>query len=218
MDSTGVVSALLTKSQLVFWDFDGVIKDSVDVKTTAYVELFRAADPEIAARIRQHHEAHGGVSRFEKIPLYLEWAGKEITTESIQAHCDHFSQHVIQAVIDAPWVPGVRDYLLKHYMDQYFILATATPQEEIEFILQTLDLAHCFRECHGAPAAKSKTIRDALERLHCSPANALFVGDAETDFNAARENKVPFLLRRTSLNLPLQALHKGPAFDNLDES
>ena len=34
----------LNKYDLIFWDFDGVIKESVSVKTDAYLELFNSME------------------------------------------------------------------------------------------------------------------------------------------------------------------------------
>ena len=207
----------LKKTSLIFWDFDGVIKDSVDDKTKAYENLFLPYGVEIARRVRQHHEANGGVSRFDKIPLYLEWASQSATPEQIEKYCHQFSQAVVQAVIDSPWVPGVREYLLRHYMDQYFVLVTAIPQDEIEKILGSLKLSHCFKEIFGAPTKKDRAIKAVLERLKCSPDQAAMVGDSESDLLAAQANSVPFLLRRTPLNGRLQATYQGPMFDDLND-
>ena len=206
-----------TLGYLIFWDFDGVIKDSVDVKTQAYESLFLPYGVEIARRVRQHHEANGGVSRFDKIPLYLEWAGQSASPEQIEECCQQFSQAVVQAVIDSPWVPGVREYLLKHYMDQYFVLVTATPQDEIKKILGSLKLSHCFKEIFGAPTWKDRAIKEVLERLKCSPDEAVMIGDSDSDLLAAQVNSVPFLLRRTPLNGRLQATFQGPMFDDLND-
>lgn len=206
----------MKKCRVLFWDFDGVIKDSVDVKTEAYVSLFLPYGREVATLVRQHHESHGGVSRFDKIPLYLLWAGELATPERIAEFCGRFSSLVLQAVIDSPWVPGVREYLLLNSFRQYFVLVTATPQDEIQKILESLDISQCFREVHGAPKQKTIAIKEVLSRLKCSPANALMIGDAETDLKAAQANSVPFLLRRTSLNLSIQTTHNGPMFENLN--
>lgn len=205
----------LRAASLVFWDFDGVIKDSVDVKTAAFERLFMPYGAEIARRVRQHHEAHGGVSRFDKIPLYLAWAGEPASAAQVEAFCERFSQAVLKAVIDAPWVPGVREYLLRHCAEQYFVLVTATPQEEMKQILGALELAHCFREVHGAPTKKTSAIGAVLARLNCPPEQALMIGDAETDRQAAQANAVPFLLRSTPLNLSMLASYGGPIFEDL---
>ena len=194
-----------------------MIKDSVDVKTEAYERLFLPYGVETARRVRQHHEASSGVSRFEKIPLYLEWAGQSASPEKIEEWCQQFSQAVVQAVIDSPWVPGVREHLLKHYLDQYFVLVTATPQAEIEEILGSLQLLHCFREVFGAPTKKDRAIQVVLERLKCSPDEAVMIGDSESDLLAAQANSVPFLLRRTPLNERLRTSYRGPMFDDLND-
>lgn len=209
--------AIINRAGLVFWDFDGVIKDSVEVKTAAFERLFLPYGAEIASRARQHHEANGGVSRFDKIPLYLSWAGEPASPAQVEAFCERFSRAVLQAVIDAPWVPGVREYLLRHCADQYFVLVTATPQEEIEQILAALDLTHCFREVHGAPTKKASAIGAVLARQKCGPEQALMIGDTETDQQAAEANSVPFLLRRTSRNLSMQASYDGPMFGDLND-
>jgi hypothetical protein len=67
---------LVKEFKIIFWDFDGVIKDSVIVKSKGYEKLFLSFGKEVVERVNQHHEANGGVSRFEKIPLYLSWAGE----------------------------------------------------------------------------------------------------------------------------------------------
>ena len=205
----------MNSAGLVFWDFDGVIKDSVAVKTDAFERLFQPYGAEVARRVRRHHEAHGGVSRFDKIPLYLTWAGEPANPAQVEAFRERFSQGVLQAVIDSPWVPGVREYLQQNFSRQYFVLVTATPQEEIEQIIAALGLSRCFREVHGAPTKKSRGIKLVLSRIKCPSAKALMIGDADTDLRAAQANSVPFLLRCTPLNLPLQASYRGPMFDHL---
>lgn len=205
----------IEQKQIVFWDFDGVIKDSVDVKTKAFETLFLPYGIGVAARVREHHEANGGVSRFDKIPLYLGWAGLPDSDERVSVFCDQFSGLVLQGVIDSPWVVGVRDYLLQHCGQQYFVLITATPQEEIEFIIDRIGIAHCFREVYGAPKGKSEAIAGVLRRLVIDRDKVLMIGDAETDLLAARANAIPFLLRRTAINQNLQASYDGPQFDNL---
>lgn len=206
---------ILTAATTVFWDFDGVIKDSVQVKTLAYESLFLPYGREVATRVRQHHEANGGMSRFDKIPLYLKWAGETASDVQVEEFFSRFSKLVRQAVIDSPWVLGVREFLLKHYPSQYFVLVTATPQDEIQDILTALNIAHCFREVHGAPKEKTCVIGDVLRRLKCDPVQALMVGDADTDLIAAKSNSILFLLRRTPLNLAIQATYTGPMFDDL---
>ncbi|MBU1713410.1 MAG: HAD-IA family hydrolase, partial [Proteobacteria bacterium] len=84
--------------------------------------------------------------------------------------------------------------------NQIFILVSATPQAEIEQILQALDLRKSFVAVFGAPTSKKEAIRIALENYKISPQYCLMIGDATADMEAARSNNVPFLLRLHATN------------------
>lgn len=200
----------MRERKVLFWDFDGVIKESVDVKTRAYVRLFEPFGARIATRVRAHHESNGGMSRFEKLPLYLSWAGRGASVEEVSEYCELFSVAVLQEVIDSAWVPGARKYLETNHLRQQFVIVTGTPQAEIEVILDALGIARWFREVHGAPTTKAAAIASSLARLGCRCSDALMIGDSESDFTAACAAKVEFLLRRTPLNLNLQRAYAGP--------
>lgn len=212
------ITQLLTDlgaSRIIFWDFDGVIKDSISVKTLAFEKLFMPYGQKIVRKVKTHHEANGGVSRFEKMPLYLLWAGENLSDELVDKFCNLFSHAVLQSVINSPWVPGVYEYLSENYKEKYFVLVTATPQDEIETILSSLEINQFFRQVFGAPTSKGDAIRSVLKEQKMMPDKALMVGDADTDLIAAQSNSIPFLLRKTPQNLHLQTSYDGPQFDEL---
>jgi len=209
------INLTIAKFAIVFWDFDGVIKDSLDVKTKAFESLFLSFGEDVASKVSEHHKSNGGVSRFEKLPLYLSWADEPATPEQVADYCDIFAKSVKQSVIDSPWVPGVREYLLQNYSKQYFVLVTATPQEEVEEILSALGIKECFREIFGSPITKKDAISIVLRRQKFDPSQALMIGDAETDMTAAEANSVSFLLRRTPQNIHLQEKSYNLKFDDL---
>ena len=208
--------SLMTSANLIFWDFDGVIKESVDVKTKAFAEIFLPYGDDVSNRVRQHHESHCGISRFEKIPLYLDWAGIKATTQSVSEYCNIFSDYIVQAVIDSPWVPGVLEYLKIYSNKKYFVLVTATPQKEIEHILSELNISECFKKVYGAPTEKTEAIGEVILRNNCNLSEALMIGDSKSDLHAANINSVRFLLRCTPLNQSLQADYKGLMINNFN--
>lgn len=211
------VSATIVLFKIIFWDFDGVIKDSVDVKTQAFVKLFKPYGSHVAERVQVHHEANGGMSRFDKLPLYLRWVGEDPTEDRVNAFCKRFSQLALQGVIDAPWVPGVEDYLRTNPHRQTFVLASATPQDELEQILQVINLRACFTAVFGAPTSKKEAIRMTLESRGIDPRDCLMIGDARADFEAAQTNQVPFLLRRHAINAEVFADYTGPLIKDFTE-
>ena len=202
---------MLQRYAVLFWDFDGVIKDSVDVKGAAFERLFAPFGDGVAARVRRHHEQHGGVSRYEKLRLYLRWAGEPASDAQVESYCERFSAAVRQAVIDSDWVPGAREYLDENHDRQTLILVSATPQQELEGIVSAVGGAHWFRAIHGAPVAKADAIARSLTQLRCEPRDCLLIGDADSDHEAAARTGIAFLLRRTMFNAALQRRHTGPS-------
>ncbi len=204
----------IAAARLIFWDFDGVIKDSIAVKTRAFVQLFLPHGVDVAEQVREHHQANGGMSRFEKIPLYLGWAKVVATPELVDEYCRRFANLVRQGVIDAPWVPGAEEFLLGNPYGQEFVLVTATPQGEIEEILAVLNLRNCFTEVYGAPTSKQDAIRLILETRRLDSQQCLMIGDARADYDAALANQTPFLLRRHDSNGPVFEHYAGNSIGN----
>jgi len=54
----------------VFFDFDGVLAESVDIKTRAYALLFREEREEVVSEFIDFHLKNDGISRFEKIKYF----------------------------------------------------------------------------------------------------------------------------------------------------
>jgi len=203
---------LVGQAEVIFWDFDGVIKDSVEVKSMAFEKLFSDYDQDLADRVREHHEKNGGVSRFEKIPLYLSWSNEAVTSKKVQEFCNRFSLLVKQSVIDSLWVDGFLEFFERHHKVKKYILVTATPIEEIEEILQSLNIRHFFYKIYGAQNTKSDAINETLIGLKIVSKHAIMLGDSESDYKAAKDNNVLFFLRSTELNKNLQTVCKDWIF------
>jgi len=195
---------ILKSAKAIFWDFDGVIKDSVAAKSEAFEQLFECFGEDFSLRVKKHHESNSGISRYEKIPIYLAWSDQESTEESISKYADNFSHLVKCKVIDSAWVDGVLDYLNNNYTTQQYFIVTATPQHEIDDILSTLGIRHFFTDVIGSPMLKNDAIRMLLIKNKIDNKQSIMVGDSSTDFSAAVENSVPFVLRKTNLNKKLQ--------------
>jgi phosphoglycolate phosphatase-like HAD superfamily hydrolase len=195
----------LESAKTVFWDFDGVIKDSVEIKSDAFEELFLPYGKDVAKKVREHHERNGGVSRFDKLPIYIEWAGQKPTQKVVNEYAENFSTLVKQKVIDSEWIPGVLNYLNSNYNRQNFFLITATPQQEIEDILRILKINHFFKKIVGSPTKKHKAIEFIMKKYSFLFKDSLVVGDSGSDYNAANVNNIQFVLRQTALNKNLQS-------------
>ena len=152
----------LDRYDVIFWDFDGVIKESVSVKTDAYVELFNPYGIDVCKQVEKHHLANGGMSRFDKIPLYLKWAGLGQNDAQVQNFCCKFGGIVKDKVIASAWVPGVEEFLQNKKENHIIVLVSATPQSEIEDICNSLNLSSVFCKIYRAPNNKTESIRTSM--------------------------------------------------------
>jgi phosphoglycolate phosphatase-like HAD superfamily hydrolase len=192
----------LSKYKIVFWDFDGVIKESVEVKTNAFRELFRPFGEEVMDKVTIHHVNNGGMSRFIKIPVYLSYAGIEPTKNIINEFCNKFAILVENAVVNSDWVAGVQKVLNNGKKEnQHFVLVTATPQDEIERILTRLNMINVFSNIFGSPMTKSDAINICLKLYNVKAEKSIMIGDSIADFEASQKTGADFLLRRTPENI-----------------
>lgn len=182
----------------VVFDFDGVIVESGDIKTEAFLELF-AGYPRHLAAIKRHHLDNLGISRFKKFAWIYENLLHEPfdTGEKIRLG-DRFSAIVFQKVCETPFVPGAREALeALASAGLHLAIASGTPQDELDRIVDARGLRRFFAEVHGSPTEKATATASVIKRWGLAPTEVLFVGDGTTDHAAATSAGVRFLARRT---------------------
>ncbi|MBF0228012.1 MAG: HAD family hydrolase [Desulfamplus sp.] len=185
---------LIIPLKAVFFDFDGVILDSVNVKTEAFAKMFRSYGSEVEQKVVDYHLAHCGISRFNKFRYYYEkLLNKSINEEEIANLGDKFSQLVLQGVLEAPFIEGALESLqLLHKQNIPAFVVSGTPEEELKFIIKRRNIEVWFKEVHGSPRLKHEIIQDIQKRYNIESSKSLFVGDAMTDYNAAKATGTRF--------------------------
>lgn len=197
------------KKKYLFFDFDGVLAESVDIKTEAFRKMYLSYGDEFAQRVVDFHEANGGVSRYEKFKIFNgEWLGEEITPKKIDELATIFSDLVVDGVVNAEEVPGAKKFLDSSSEYIKFII-TGTPTVEIKPILKRRGMDHYFKEAFGSPEKKGYWVLHILKTQNISSDECVFIGDALADFNAATENNIDFILRETPITMHLFEEYKG---------
>ncbi|MFI5346412.1 MAG: HAD family hydrolase [Elusimicrobiota bacterium] len=181
----------------VVLDFDGVVLESVDVKTRAFAALFREEGPEVVARVVAHHEANGGISRFEKFRwVYREVLSRPLSESQEKALGDRFNALVEEAVAAAAWVPGAQEFISAWRERLPLFVASGTPQEELRRVVERRGLTSSFRGVYGSPRGKAEILRSVAAELGCAPGELVMVGDSINDWEGARAAGTLFVGRR----------------------
>ncbi|MDD5045091.1 MAG: HAD-IA family hydrolase [Candidatus Omnitrophica bacterium] len=180
----------------IVFDFDGVLVESVDIKTNAFARLFEGEGAEIVKQVVDYHLNHTGVSRFEKFRyFYKVLLKRELTEQKFKELCERFSVLVVEEVVKAPYVKGGKEFLDRYSNTYKCFVASATPQREIEDIIEKRKMGRYFAGIHGAPKLKSEAVKEIIEGNRLSAAEIVYVGDAMSDYSAAKDNGVRFIAR-----------------------
>jgi HAD superfamily hydrolase (TIGR01549 family) len=188
----------VSRFDAIVFDFDGVLVESVDVKTQAFAALYASYGADIVEQVVAFHLANGGLSRFEKFRYFHnKLLGLPLFREEESRLATEFNARVEESVVTAPWVEGAQDFLLEHHADIPLFVASGTPDEELKRILQKRRMSLYFRAAFGSPAKKGEILRGILEGGGYLPERVLMVGDSLLDMDAAREAGTHFLGRLT---------------------
>jgi phosphoglycolate phosphatase-like HAD superfamily hydrolase len=200
----------------IFFDFDGVLAESVNVKTEAFRALYAPFGVDVSDKVVRWHEANGGVSRFEKIKIWhREFLGIQLTEGEINEWADRFSDLALQGVLQSPWVAGADDFLMNHSSSYEKWIISGTPDEEMKQIVRLRGIADLFIGVHGSPRKKTEWSGEIITTFGLRPSETVFIGDARSDYEAANAYDLHFILRETPENKTLFNDFKGPRVNDL---
>ena len=192
------------KYKNIIFDFDGVLAESVHIKTQAFCKLYERYGKEIAEKVVAHHEENGGMSRFEKFPYYHKtFLNIDLNKNDVEKLSDNFSKLVIDAVVDADEVQGALWFLNKYKRVSKYWIVSATPTDEINEIVKRRGILEYFIKIYGSPNKKTGIVQKIINNNNLTLNETVFLGDAKSDFDAANKNDIDFILRLTAENKSL---------------
>ena len=162
--------------KLWIFDFDGVLLDSVGVKTAAFGKMYSHYGENIQAKVVEYHEKNGGMSRFDKFRHFeSNVLGMEVSEREIEHLSEKFSNIVLQDVIDSPEVQGA-DKVLEFCEKNGHIcaIASATPERELNTIVTKKGWQSKFASALGSPATKSENITKLIHEYSMTPRQTIF--------------------------------------------
>lgn len=179
----------------IVFDFDGVILESVSIKTEAMASLF-AHHPKHLAQIKALHEGLAGISRFIKFDMiHRDILNTPLSAAAKEALGRKFSKLVVEKVLACPFVSGAREFLEACHETTSLFVVSGTPDEELVMIVKKRDLSPYFKAVYGSGRGKPDLLRKIITDQACRAEDLVFVGDGLSDFRAAADVSVPFIGR-----------------------
>lgn len=178
---------------LIVFDCDGVLLESVEVKTQAFARIGEEFGPEARDKMVAYQRMHGGVSRYKKFEwLYRDVLGRSISEEELSALNEKFVQYAYDAVMHCPLVPGAQEVLERWHGRTPMHVASGAPHGELVRILEARGLSRYFAGIQGSPPGKTEVLRGIVTQAGVHPSDVIMIGDASTDQYAAEAVRTQF--------------------------
>lgn len=197
----------LSRYDCVFFDFDGVIADSVDAKIRAFGELYRDYGEGVRLAVMAYQRAVPGETRFDKIPrFHRELLGVTLSDAEVSHWCARLSDIVLDEVVASRLLPDVPEVLaLLQARGIAAHIVSGTPEDELQIIVDRKELRPFFASARGAPRKKDAIVEEIIAVQGLARERCLFIGDAMTDHACARQCAIDFLGVTTHRQNPFPA-------------
>ena len=178
----------------IFWDFDGVILDSMKVRDWGFEQIFKSFKKGDVERLLKYHRENGGLSRYVKIRYFFEeLLSQSIDEEEVLIYAEKFSRLMRKELINPNNLIIDSVKFIKNNFNRYnFHIVSGSDQEELRFLCKELNINNYFKSINGSPTDKSILIKNILKNNVDSIENCCVIGDSINDYEAAENNKICF--------------------------
>ena len=177
----------------LFFDFDGVIMDSMPLKLQSYRYAFAPWKLD-GARLPQLQMKYAGLSRQKSLGLmYQDLTGNPINNEQFDLALERYTDHDDRSRRKMRAVPGTMEFLQSLPGSTFTAIVTGTPQAVIDKTISVHRLTPYFDRVCGTPPEKKISLQHLLTEYAIESENSVMIGDAITDQLAAQYCNMRFV-------------------------
>ena len=178
----------------IFWDFDGVILDSMPIRDFGFAKIFEEFDKELVDKLLEYHTLNGGLSRYVKIRYFYNiLLKKDVSDEKVQELADKFSIIMKTELTNKKYlIKETVDFIEKNYQNYNFHIVSGSDEKELNYLCKELDLTQYFKTIEGSPTPKNDLVKKILEKYKYDPKECILIGDSINDYEAANVNGIKF--------------------------
>ena len=177
----------------IFWDFDGVILDSMKIKGDGF-ELFQNFNAKDVKVLENYHYQNGGISRFDKIKyFYKQVLEKDISKKEIIKIADKFSNIIESKLLDKNnLIQDSLEFIKDNFSNYDFHIISSSEDKELNKLCKKFQIDRYFKSIKGSPITKDVLVKSTIEMFSYNKKEILLIGDSINDYEAAKKNNVKF--------------------------
>jgi len=180
--------------EVIFWDFDGVILNSMPIRDKGFLHIFKEYPAEKVAQLLDFHHQNGGLSRYVKIRYFYEKILQEpISEEKVMVLAQEFSHIMRQELANTELlIEDSLNFIKKYHSEKKFHIVSGSDEKELQFLCKELGIADYFVSIHGSPTPKKELVSRLIQAHGYSVENCVLIGDSINDYEAAVQNGINF--------------------------
>lgn len=183
----------LSKYKTWFFDCDGVLLDSNQLKSESFYEVALPYGEEYAQALVELNKQLGGVTRFEKFRHFFEnILGKRSFEKELENALKKFSALVCEKLITCPETSGVRVFLDSLPTNTKKYVVSGGAQSEIQFVFKQRGFDAYFNGIYGSPNSKEVIMSSRIKSPDMEYP-AVFIGDSRYDYEVAKRFNLDFI-------------------------
>ena len=184
----------LLEKKLIIFDYDGIIVNSVNIKTIVFKQMYRRYGYDIVKKVEKYHIQNGGVNRIDKFKYFhKKFLKKNISNIEVKKLSLQFSNLVYKKIINCPNIFGVKALLNYFKNSKIIAVNSATPIKELKKIIEKRNEKKFFNSICGFPYKKQKNLKILLKRHKIKKKDAIFFGDSLQDYLSAKKVSMDFV-------------------------
>lgn len=180
--------------QVILWDFDGVILDSVPIRDEGYRKVLKDYPNKHVERLLEFQNINGGLSRYVKFRYFYEEILREkITDNKIKKFADKYSDYMVANLINPNLlIKDTLEFIQTNYKKISMHIVSGSDQNELRYLCSKLQIDHYFKSINGSPTPKITLVNKILSQYKYQRNRIVLIGDSINDFDAAYLNNIKF--------------------------
>lgn len=184
----------ISDSKTIFWDFDGVIMDSMPTRTKGFSSVLKDFPSEQVDALIDFHNKNGGLSRYVKFRYFFEQIrGETISDEKVMHYARIFSEIMLNTLMDKSLlIADSLQFIKINYVRYEMHIVSGSDGDELKKICHAIDIDKYFKSINGSPTPKTRLVEYLLIEQNYNKNDVILVGDSINDYEACTNNGISF--------------------------
>lgn len=180
----------------IFFDFDGVILDSMPIRDKGFEEMVSkyTQDKKMIEEFLEFHRYNAGLSRFFKFRYFFEkMLKKDISEKIILDLANDFSEIMKRELTNKKYlIKETVDFITNNYTKYNMYIVSGSEQNELRYLCKELGISDYFKIILGSPIHKNDLVKNIISQEDLNVKECILIGDSINDYDAAITNDIDF--------------------------